>query len=98
MVSPPLSVNRIWLLSISTNALVRLLGGNPHSAKEQITGEELRDIVAATEELTAEERALIDDVFDAGDRGSVGPVQKLGQTINLSGLADGCGGAAPRWS
>ena len=58
----------IWLLSISTNALVRLLGGNPHSAKEQITGEELRDIVAATEELTAEERALIDDVFDAGDR------------------------------
>lgn len=58
----------IWLLSISTNALVRLLGGNPHSGKEQITGEELRDIVAATEELTAEERALIDDVFDAGDR------------------------------
>jgi len=58
----------IWLLSISTNALVRLLGGNPHSGKEQISGEELRDIVAATEELTAEERALIDDVFDAGDR------------------------------
>ena len=58
----------IWLLSISTNALVRLLGGNPHSGKEQITGEELRDLVAATEELTAEERALIDDVFDAGDR------------------------------
>ena len=58
----------IWLLPISTNALVRLLGGNPHSGKEQISGEELRDIVAATEELTAEERALIDDVFDAGDR------------------------------
>lgn len=58
----------IWLLSASTNAIVRLLGGDPHSAKEQITGEELRDIVAATEELTAEERALIDDVFDAGER------------------------------
>jgi putative hemolysin len=58
----------IWLLSVSTNALVRLLGGDPRTGKEQITGEELRDIVAATEELTAEERALIDDVFDAGDR------------------------------
>jgi putative hemolysin len=58
----------IWLLSVSTNALVRLLGGDPSSGKEQISGEELRDIVAATEELTAEERALIDDVFDAGDR------------------------------
>ena len=58
----------IWLLSVSTNALVRILGGNPDSGREQITGEELRDIVAAHEELTAEERALIDDVFDAGDR------------------------------
>ncbi len=58
----------IWLLSVSTNALVRILGGNPQGRKEQITGEELRDIVAAHEELTAEERALIDDVFDAGDR------------------------------
>ena len=58
----------IWLLSASTNAIVRLLGGNPDTGKEQITGEELRDIVASHEDLTAEERALIDDVFDAGDR------------------------------
>ncbi|MBM3689316.1 MAG: HlyC/CorC family transporter [Actinobacteria bacterium] len=58
----------IWLLSVSTNGIVRILGGNPQTSKEQITGEELRDIVAAHEELTAEERALIDDVFDAGDR------------------------------
>jgi putative hemolysin len=58
----------IWLLSVSTNAVVRLLGGNPETGREQITGEELRDIVAAHEELSAEERALIDDVFDAGDR------------------------------
>ncbi len=58
----------IWLLSVSTNAIVRLLGGDPTTGKEQITGEELRDIVAAHEDLTAEERALIDDVFDAGDR------------------------------
>ena len=58
----------IRLLSVSTNLLVRVLGGDPSTGKEQISGEELRDIVAATEELTAEERALIDDVFDAGDR------------------------------
>ena len=58
----------IWLLSVSTNAIVRLLGGDPTTGKEQITGEELRDIVASHEDLTAEERALIDDVFDAGDR------------------------------
>ena len=47
---------------------VRLLGLDPQSGKEQITGEELRDIVAAHEDLSEEERALIDDVFDAGER------------------------------
>ncbi|MBI1351091.1 MAG: DUF21 domain-containing protein [Actinomycetales bacterium] len=58
----------ILALSVSTDALVRLLGGDPRAGKEQISGEELRDLVAAHEELTVEERALIDDVFDAGDR------------------------------
>ena len=58
----------IVALSIATDAIVRLLGIDPHGAKEQISGEELRDLVAAHEELTVEERELIDDVFAAGDR------------------------------
>jgi putative hemolysin len=57
----------IWLLSVSTNGLVRVLGLDPSSGREAITGEELRGMVASHEELTAEERELIDDVFDAGD-------------------------------
>jgi len=58
----------IVALSVSTNAIVRLLGGDPQAGKEQISGEELRDLVAAHQELTPEERELIDDVFAAGDR------------------------------
>lgn len=58
----------IVALSVSTNAIVRLLGIDPHAAKEAMTGEELRDLVAAHEELSEEERNLIDDVFAAGDR------------------------------
>ncbi len=58
----------IALLSVSTNALVRLLGGDPSANKEQMSGEELRDLVAAHEDLSVEERELIDDVFNAGDR------------------------------
>jgi putative hemolysin len=58
----------IVALSIATDAIVRLLGIDPHGAKEQISGEELRDLVAAHEELTVEERELIEDVFAAGDR------------------------------
>lgn len=58
----------IWLLSVSTNAVVRLFGADPQAGREAISGEELRDLVAAHESLSHEERALIDDVFEAGDR------------------------------
>ena len=58
----------IALLSVSTNAIMRVFGGDPHAAKEQISGEELRDLVAAHEDLSVEERELIEDVFAAGDR------------------------------
>ncbi|MCU0262530.1 MAG: hemolysin family protein [Candidatus Nanopelagicales bacterium] len=57
----------VWLLSVSTNLVVRIIGLDPATAREAITGEELRGMVAAHTELTAEERELIDDVFDAGD-------------------------------
>ncbi|RBY89898.1 hemolysin family protein [Blastococcus sp. TF02A-26] len=58
----------IWLLSRSTNILVRLLGGDPKASGEQISQEELRDLVAAHESLSSDERQLIGEVFRAGDR------------------------------
>jgi putative hemolysin len=58
----------IWLLSVSTNAVVRMLGGDPEAAKEGISGEELRGLVAAQDSLSNEERELIDDVISAGGR------------------------------
>jgi putative hemolysin len=58
----------IWVLSRSTNLLVRLLGGDPKASGESIGQEELRDLVAAHESLSSDERRLIDDVFRAGDR------------------------------
>jgi putative hemolysin len=58
----------IWLLSVSTNGLVRLLGGDPATGREAISEEELRDLVTAHESLSRDERALIDEVFASGDR------------------------------
>lgn len=58
----------IGLLTVSTNVIVRLFGVDPHAQREAMSGEELRDIVAAHEELTEEERELIDEVFEAGNR------------------------------
>jgi putative hemolysin len=58
----------IWLLSASTNVVVRLLGGDPHVQREQITDEELRELVGSHETLGEEERRILEDVFEAGDR------------------------------
>ena len=58
----------IWLLSKSTDVLVRLFGGNPEQGGESISQEELRDLVAAHESLSSDERRLIDEVFRAGER------------------------------
>ncbi|MCU1675204.1 MAG: hypothetical protein JWN77_3317, partial [Frankiales bacterium] len=58
----------IWLLSKSTDVVVRLLGGDPNSQREAISEDELRDLVAQHESLTKDERKLIDDVFAAGER------------------------------
>ncbi|HSE09814.1 MAG TPA: hemolysin family protein [Nocardioidaceae bacterium] len=58
----------IWLLSKSTNAVVRLLGGDPRAQKEQMSDEELRELIDQHETLGEEERRIVEDVFEAGDR------------------------------
>jgi putative hemolysin len=58
----------IWLLSVSTDMVVRLLGGDPSINREQISEGELRDLVTGHEALSREERRLIDEVFEAGER------------------------------
>ncbi len=58
----------IWLLSGSTDALVRLLGADPSLKNEQITHEELRDMLVSHEELPEDERSVLTEVFDVGSR------------------------------
>lgn len=58
----------IWLLSVSTNAVVRLLGGDPHKTADEITDEEIRDIVATHQGLPDDERRILDDVLSLRGR------------------------------
>jgi putative hemolysin len=58
----------IWLLSVSTNLLVRLLGGDPHKNAEELSDEELRDIVTSHEGLPEDERRMLDDVLSLRGR------------------------------
>ncbi|MGH3367345.1 MAG: hemolysin family protein [Nocardioidaceae bacterium] len=58
----------IWFLSVSTNVVLRMVGGDPHAQREPITDEELRDLVSGHENLGEDERQILNDVFEAGDR------------------------------
>lgn len=84
----------IWLLSRSTNAVVRLLGGDPTARSEALSEEELRDIVIAHESLPENERRLLTDVFRASDRSVAeamrprGEVTFLESTLSLSEAAE----------
>jgi putative hemolysin len=58
----------IWALSICTNGVVRLFGGDPDIGREAVSTEELRLMVAGNQTLNRDERDLIEEVFAAGDR------------------------------
>lgn len=56
----------IWLLSNATNLVLRLLRSDPTTFREQMSSEELREMVASHEALSDEERRIVRDVFAAG--------------------------------
>ncbi|AOT04835.1 hemolysin family protein [Arthrobacter sp. U41] len=58
----------IWILSVSTNALVKLFGGDPNAKQDSVSSEELWDMVAQSDMLEENSRSILKDVFGAGDR------------------------------
>ena len=58
----------IWLLGLSTNVVVRLLGGDPDARAEEITQEEIRQNIRGQQDLDDEERRILDDVFESRER------------------------------
>jgi putative hemolysin len=57
----------IWLLSKSTDTIVKLFGIKPEEVRGQISESELVDLVTGHNALTVEERDILEDVFNAGD-------------------------------
>ncbi|CAA9385765.1 MAG: Hemolysins and related proteins containing CBS domains [uncultured Nocardioides sp.] len=75
----------IWVLSLSTNALVRLLGGDPHATSEQLSEEELRELVSTHEDLDEQERRMLSDVFAATETIIKEVMRPRGDVAFLSG-------------
>lgn len=58
----------IWLLSHSTNLVVRIFGIDPKEQRSQMSEEELLDLVTGHAALTDEEREIVEEVFNASER------------------------------
>ncbi|WP_246179190.1 hemolysin family protein [Actinomadura decatromicini] len=58
----------LWLLSGAADLVVRLSGADPDALREELTAERMRALVARNTQLTPDERALIEEVFAAGER------------------------------
>ncbi|MFF5076047.1 hemolysin family protein [Actinoplanes sp. NPDC000266] len=58
----------VWLLGKSTDLLVRATGNDPNAAREEVTTEEIRDLVTQQQEFTPEQRTIISGAFEIADR------------------------------
>ncbi|GAA4600430.1 putative hemolysin [Actinoplanes octamycinicus] len=58
----------VWLLGKSTDLVVRMAGGDPDAGREEVSPEEIRDMVAQQQEFTPEQRTIISGAFDIADR------------------------------
>jgi len=58
----------VWLLGKTTDLTVRVFGGNPNAATEQLSPEELKDLVAGHRGLNAEQRMIITGALELHDR------------------------------
>jgi putative hemolysin len=58
----------VWLLSVSSDIAVRLMGGDPTRQREEVTEEELRDLLATQHHFTAQQRRIIAGALDVAER------------------------------
>lgn len=60
----------VWLLTVSTNGVLRLLGVDPNAEEEEVTEEEIRMMVDAGSEkgtIDSDEKEMIQNVFEFDD-------------------------------
>ena len=58
----------VWLLARSTSLVVRLFGLDPHASREEVTEEEIKDIIAAQESIPAQQRSIIEGALELDER------------------------------
>jgi putative hemolysin len=81
----------VWLLSVSTDLVVRLLGGRPGATREEVDLEELRDMVIANRGLHEDHQEVLLGAFEVAER-SIGDV--MTPRTDVFSLEEGTSAAA----
>ncbi len=74
LVATPVSITArlfrplIWILSHSSDLVLRIFGVDPKASREDMSEEELVDLVTGHKALTEEERDIVEEVFNASER------------------------------
>jgi putative hemolysin len=58
----------VWLLSRSTDLLVRLAGADPGQQREEVTEEEVRDMIVTGGVFRPDQRRLLNEAIEIGER------------------------------
>ena len=58
----------VWILSLSTDIVVRVVGGNPDARAEEMSAEEVRGIIAEHAHFSADQRSIIEGTLTAAER------------------------------
>ncbi|PGH44813.1 putative hemolysin [Micromonospora sediminicola] len=63
-----LSRPAVWLLGRATDLLVRVAGGDPRASRQEVTEEELRELLVSQRGLSAQQREILAGAFDIAGR------------------------------
>ena len=58
----------VWLLGRSTDLVVRLFGVDPNKARQEVTEDDLRDMVSSAQTLSADQRDLLEGAREVAER------------------------------
>jgi magnesium and cobalt exporter, CNNM family len=75
----------VWLLAKATDFVVRIVGADPAVNREEITTEEIRELVVAQRGFTAQQRHIIAGAFEITERDVRDILIPRGEVVSLPG-------------
>jgi len=83
----------VWVLSHSTDLVVRLVGGNPDARAEEMSTEEVRGIIAEHATFSDDQREIIEGALEAAERTLRQVLRPRADVVPVDGAMT-CGAAA----